>query len=217
MYLSAFFDLDGTLLNTIQDLASAGNYVRRSWKLPPLPVEKYKVLVGDGIPRLVERLLPFGTDKESISHGVQLFHDYYTAHGNDTTMPYPGIVETLHTLKRHSTQLAVLSNKADSFTQQLVQHHFPGLFDLVLGQTDAFPPKPSPDSLLYAMQLLQSAPNSSLVIGDSNNDMIVAYNAHITCCGVTWGFRSEDELLQAGADHIVHSPDGLLSIILTNN
>lgn len=216
MFQTVFFDLDGTLLNTIDDLAAAGNHVRRAMRLPPLPPERYKILVGDGIPRLVERLLP-ETNHAAFQEALFLFREYYARHYSDLTSPYPGIGDLVASLKERSIQLAVLSNKADPYTQSLIEGHFPGMFDLVLGQTSAFSPKPSPESLLYAMRLLGAHQHSSLFVGDSSNDIIVARNASISCCGVLWGFRDEAELLAAGADHIAATPHTLLDIIVADS
>lgn len=215
MYQTIFFDLDGTLLNTIDDLAATGNYVLKKMHKEPLAINQYKLLVGDGIPRLVERLLPLA-DEDIIQKNLHIFRQFYALHYNDHTGSYPGINDLLVSLKCRSIQLAVITNKADLYTQSLIKRHFEGVFDLVLGQTSAFSPKPCPESLLYAMRILRAEQHNSLFVGDSSNDIIVAHNAGISCCGITWGFRDKSELRNAGADYIVDTPEELLNIILAD-
>lgn len=218
MFESIYFDLDGTLLDTIHDLAMAGNHTRAQLGLTSLPVEQYKQMVGNGIPRLVQRMIPSELYTEAIAQrALSIFSAYYAAHYNDLTSPYPGINQLLAVLKDRNVKLAVISNKQDNFTQALVAQHFPGVFDLVLGQTTAFLPKPDPDILQYSMRILHSSKNMSLYCGDSNIDIRTAHNADLPCCGVSWGFREKDELLQNGVDYLIEEPFEMLDIVFASS
>lgn len=213
MFDSIFFDLDGTLLNTIDDLAAAGNYMLSRLGYPSLAPEQYKLLVGDGIPRLVERLLPKACSKEEHAAALALFIEYYQVHCNDFTCPYPNIPEALFLLKEKGICLSVLTNKDDSLAQKLINCHFPGIFDLILGQTTAFPPKPNPESLLYSIRLLSPFCFRPVFCGDSSTDILTAHNANLLCCSVSWGFREKDELIAFGADYLIDAPAELISIV----
>lgn len=214
MYTGVIFDLDGTLLDTLQDLAAAGNHALASLGQAPYPAQSYQKMVGKGFDTLIAAMLA-GRSLPSHQHAVlfSAFRDYYAQHTSDHTLPYPGILPMLVQLKDTGLRLGVLSNKADSFVGPIVQHFFPDTFDAVYGLREAFPPKPAPASLLAMLAELNLAPEQVLYCGDSDVDMHTAGNANITSCGVLWGFRDADELLAAGAQHTAQDAQELLRII----
>ncbi len=198
-YTAVIFDLDGTLLDTIGDLAASGNHVLHQLGLPPHQPEEYKAMVGYGIPNLVGRMLPPDVPEETGRQALALFRQHYEAHANDSTAPYPGIPQLLEKLRKAGLLMAISSNKANPYVQQLVAHHFPGVFSAVLGKRDDLPAKPDAASVHYLIERLGAAPASTLYVGDSETDVMAARNAGIDCCAVLWGFRSRAALEQAGA------------------
>lgn len=215
MVQTVIFDLDGTLLNTIDDLAAACNWVCRNNNWPERTAEEYKRLVGHGIPNLVEQFSPpeFRSPLLMMSTLSQ-FSDYYGKHSLDRTAPYPGIAELLEALKRRGVRLAVYSNKADEFSQVIVRHFFADTFDIVRGKLPVVPAKPDPTGIRRLMKELNASRSSTVCIGDSDVDILTAHNAGLTACGVTWGFRSREELASAGAEHIADSPAQLMGCLL---
>lgn len=215
MIQTAVFDLDGTILNTIEDMKDAGNWVCRKNGWPEFTVEQYKMMVGHGIPSLIEKLSP----KECRSpllmmNTLSQFSGYYGKHNLDRTRPYDGIPELLRTLKAHGVRLAVYSNKADEFSQEIVKHFFEGIFDEIRGKLPNIPIKPDPTGVCLLLDQMNADKRSTAFIGDSNVDIMTGRNAGVTACGVTWGFRDRPELEKAGADVIVESPMELERFLL---
>ena len=204
------FDLDGTLLNTIDDLADAGNHVCAARGWPVHTVDAYKRMVGNGIPKLVERFAPAGTDGETLAGALAEFSAYYDAHKEDKTAPYPGIAELLAALKGQGVRLAVLSNKAHALAGPVVEHYFPGVFDVVQGALPDAPVKPDPTLLRRLMEQMGAEPEHTLFVGDSNVDVLTGKNGGLTVAGVLWGFRDRQELEGAGADYVIARPEELL-------
>lgn len=218
MYNSIIFDLDGTLLDTIADLANACNHTLSTMGLAPHPVQSYKQMVGNGIPTLIKRMLPeHSNGKATQALALQLFEPYYTKHMFDITAPYPGILSLLKILKNNNLKLAVASNKADEFTQEIVARYFPNTFDYVQGLRSDFPAKPAPAIIHSILSSLSSEDSSCLLCGDTDVDIHTANNAEIKSCGVLWGFRDSIELQAAGADFLVENTQQLLQIILKGN
>lgn len=216
LYRCILFDLDGTLLDTLQDLAEAGNHTLSVMGFPRHPIAAYQQMVGNGIPKLVWRMLPEQNRQEStLELAYSLFQRHYQAHMLDNTAPYPGILDTLQRLKEAGYPLGVSSNKADTYTQKIVSTFFPNTFCSVAGLTPPFPAKPDPTLALHQMAQMGGTPGTTLYIGDSDVDMFTARNAGFVGCGVLWGFRSGRELLQAGADLIAETPAELIEHILT--
>lgn len=201
------FDLDGTLLNSLEDLANSTNYALQKNGYPPRTMEEYRRFVSDGLPKLIERALG---NKYNPETGLRLTEDfvaYYSSHYVDATRLYVGVAEMLNELRSRSMLLAILSNKPDSFLRIMIDQMFPaGTFAMVQGKTDQFPTKPDPASLQYILQELHTSPADALYIGDSDVDMYTAHNAGVKAVGVAWGFRDKQELEAAGADYIVVSP-----------
>lgn len=215
MYNAVIFDLDGTLLNTIGDLAAAANATLRALGCPTHSVEAYKRMVGNGVPKLIERFLPpERRDEATLRRAAQLFFPYYDAHKEDTTAPYPGIPALLARLKAHGVKLGVVSNKENALTQSVIAHYFPNTFDAVAGHTLGTPTKPEPHLVNEMRAAFGLAPGAVLYVGDSNVDIETAHNAQLAGCGVLWGFRTEAELRAAGAQFLVHTPEELAALAL---
>lgn len=221
IFKNVLFDLDGTLLNTLDDLADSGNKVCEKFGWPTHPVEEYRYFVGNGIPKLVERFSPpyvsGDTDPETFSKALKEFNEIYGTHMFDKTAPYPGIAELLGYLHSLGLKMAVFSNKADDFARLVVLRYFDeSLFKIFRGTLPKVPPKPDKMStlrLLYDMGLCPGD-KDTLYVGDSRVDVETAHNADLLCCGVLWGFRTKEELKDAGADFITGGPTELQEIIL---
>lgn len=214
MYSHVIFDLDGTLLNTIDDLADAGNHVCRAHGWPAHTVDEYKRMVGNGIPKLVSRFTPAGLSQEELSAVLAEFSAYYDAHKADKTAAYAGVPQAVAALKAAGVTVAVLSNKADALAGPVVENYYPGVFRAVQGALPGVPTKPDPTLLNRLMEKLGAKRETALFVGDSSVDIRTGKNGGLTTCGVLWGFRSRRELEEAGADHIVETPAQLTGLIL---
>lgn len=214
MVRTVIFDLDGTLLNTITDMAEAGNKVCRDRGWPEHTVEEYTAMVGHGMTNLVTKFSPEEfRGAEQVEETLAQYMEYYGKHNMEKTAPYPGIQELLQKLKASGMQLAVYSNKADAFSGVMVEHYFPGVFDLVRGKVDGVPVKPDPEGIRAVMETLRADPESSLFVGDSSVDVRTGHNGGMKVCGVTWGFRSRASLEEAGADALADTADELAKVI----
>lgn len=213
MYTHIIFDLDGTLLNTIDDLADAGNHVCAAHGWPTHTADQFKRMVGNGIPNLVSRFTPDGLSEEELAGALAEFSAYYGAHKEDKTAPYPGIPELLSALKGAGVHMSVLSNKAHALAGPVVEHYFPGVFEYVQGALPDAPLKPDPTLLRALMEKIGAAPETTLFVGDSDVDVRTGKNGGLTVCGVLWGFRDRQELESAGADDIIERPKELAFIV----
>lgn len=210
---AVIFDLDGTLLNTLGDLRAATNHALEVRGLPPHSMEEIRQFIGNGIRLLICRAMPEGTPEAEIDAALDDFKAYYAAHIHDRTVPYDGIPQLLTALRKRGIQVAVLSNKIDSASQELIEYFFPGKTDVVFGEHVGVPRKPDPTSCRMVMQQLGVQPEQVLYVGDSGTDMQTAKNAGLYAVGVTWGFRSKEVLLEYGADVLVHRPEQILQIL----
>ena len=203
------FDLDGTLLNTIADLANSTNYALKVLGYPIHEPDKYNFMVGNGINKLFERALPDGEKtEENVLRVRQEFVPYYDQHNADKSRPYPGVTELLETLQTAGMQLAVASNKYQAATEKLIAHYFPNIeFTAVFGQREGIPVKPDPIIVKEILQIAKVQEEETLYVGDSGVDMQTAINAGVTSCGVTWGFRPRTELESFHPDHIVDNAE----------
>lgn len=209
------FDLDGTLLNTIDDLGYACNHALEACGFPTHAIEEYPRLVGNGVNKLIERALPEGQkDEETVLRVRAHFVPYYNAHNCDFTRPYDGIPELLESLKARGCMLAVASNKYQAATEKIVSHFFPGVFDVVLGEREGVPRKPDPQIVRDIEAKLQrdEVPStySVLYVGDSLVDQATAANAGVPFVACSWGFVAREKLVEAGCEHIIDSPRELL-------
>lgn len=213
MIKTIIFDLDGTLLNTIDDLTDAGNWVCAQNGWPTHTVEQFKRMVGNGIPKLVERFSPEeARSPEQLAATLAQFTARYDAHKQDKTAPYPGIPELLRDLRAEGFRCAVFSNKADDLCGKVITHYFGAdCFDAVRGNRPGVAPKPDPTGLYDLMQSFGADPATTLFVGDSNVDIQTGHNASLPAVGVLWGFRDEAELTAAGADVLVRTPAEILT------
>ena len=213
MFQTVIFDLDGTLLNTIEDLAAAGNYVCRQNGWPEHTVAEITAMVGHGMANLVEQLTPPERRSAAVQEiAMEQFSDYYGAHSCDLTTAYPGIPELLSRLKERGVTMAVYSNKPHAFTCELMERFFPDMFDLVWGKQEGVPVKPDPTGIRMILEKLGANSKTTLFVGDSNVDIQTGHNAHLSACGVTWGFRPVSTLGQA--DDLVSTAGELEQVIL---
>lgn len=215
MIHTILFDLDGTLLNTIDDLADAANWVCAQNGWPQHTVAEYKYMVGNGIPKLVERFSPAeARTPDRLAETLAQFTARYDAHKEDKTAPYPGIPELLKELKAAGIQTAVFSNKADALCGKIIEHYFgPGAFSAVRGSRPGVPTKPDPTGLWDLMRQLNADPATTLFVGDSDVDILTGHNAGLPAMGAVWGFRGAGELTAAGADALAFRPGDILDYI----
>ena len=214
MYKLIAFDLDGTVADTLRDLAEAVNHSLASHGLSTHPVEAYRQFVGNGVDNLMRVVMG-----ESYTPGLAAeikagFYAYYADHSLDYTAAYPGIAELLARLSADGFMTAVISNKPDDFVPKILRELYPEhRFTYVSGQRADIPRKPAPDALLRLMEDLDVSPADTLYVGDSNVDVIFAHAAGVKVCGVSWGFRGAGELTQAGADMIADTAEGLAGLV----
>ena len=211
MYKAVIFDLDGTLTNTLTDIANAMNRALRLHDLPPWPEEAYRYLVGNGARVLAQRCV---RERQELAEPVrQTYQAYYQAHNLVETQPYDGIPEMLRALHARGMRLAVLSNKPDADTKRVVRHFFPEIpFEVVRGQVEGVPVKPDPAGALAVAAEMGLAPGDFLYLGDTAVDMSCALAAGMHPVGALWGFRTAEELHQSGAERLLSSPDELLTL-----
>nr|WP_302831631.1 HAD family hydrolase [uncultured Bacteroides sp.] len=209
------FDLDGTLLNTIADLAQSTNHALHALGYPTHEESAYNFMVGNGINKLFERALPEGEkSEENVLRVRKEFIPYYDVHNADKSRPYPGISELLEQLQAKGLQIAVASNKYQAATQKLIAHYFPGIrFTAVFGQREGVNVKPDPAIVEDILAIAKVAKEDVLYVGDSGVDMQTAINAGVTSCGVTWGFRPRAELESFQPDNIVDKAADILKLI----
>ncbi len=213
MRKTLIFDLDGTLLNTLEDLYNAVNYAMIECDYPTHSIEEVCAFVGNGIKNLIKRAMPCGFTEEEFDRCFSYFKKYYEKHTYDCTKPYNGMVSMLKRLKNEGYRLAIVSNKADASVKKLSKYFFTEIFDVSLGAKDGINLKPDSDIVYYALKEMSSKATDAIYIGDSDVDILTAANANIPCISVLWGFRSEEFLLTNGAKITAHNVDELYSII----
>lgn len=204
------FDLDGTLLNTLNDLAASTNYALRWAGMPEHSVDDVRRFVGNGVKKLMERAIPDGLDNPKFGETYATFRKHYLEHSLDTTKPYSGIPEVLAELKRRGKKLAIVSNKFYAATQELARHFFPETIEVAIGERENIRKKPAPDTVLEAMRQLGVGKEGTVYIGDSDVDIDTARNVGVPCISVLWGFRDRDFLIEHGATHLISKPEELL-------
>lgn len=212
-YQLAVFDLDGTILNTLEDLCDSVNHALRVSGFPERTLEEIRIFVGNGIRKLIDRAVPEGTAVEQADKVFSVFKEYYGEHCADKTKPYEGIPELLRELKNKGMKLAVLSNKADYAVKILCDKYFPGIFDAAYGARDGIEKKPSPSAVYGLLEELSVDKENAVYIGDSDVDIKTADNAGMDMMIVEWGFRDKRFLLQNGARNLVSSPAEIMEKI----
>lgn len=207
------FDLDGTLLDTLQDLAAAVNFALRKNGMEEHSIDDIRRFVGNGVRKLIERAVPNGSKNPRIEEVFADFRSYYMQHSLDTTKPYDGITEILQELKMRGCKMAVVSNKMMAATQELVAHFFPEI-EVAIGENEAegIRKKPAPDMVFEALNRLGAEAESAVYIGDSDVDIQTAKNAGVPCISVLWGFRNREFLLEHGAQHFIEKPSEIIGV-----
>ncbi len=213
-YELAIFDLDGTILDTLEDLADGVNHALGMSGFPLRTIDEVRSFVGNGIRNLMERSVPQGTEKAAVDVVHKDFTAYYKVHCADKTRPYDGIKELILTLRKAGCRTAVVSNKADYGVQELCEQYFKDLFDFAVGERTGILKKPAPDSVNEVLSVLKTERKKAVYIGDSDVDLATARNAEMDCIAVSWGFRSVEFLRENGAQVIVSEPEEIAQIIL---
>jgi len=212
MFKAIIFDLDGTLLNTLEDIADSMNEALIKFGYPSVPLEKYKLFVGDGVDTFIKRVTGKPQiDKIEMEEIKKVYKEIYNRRWNLKTKPYPNILKTLQTLNEKGIKMNVLSNKPDDFTKLCVRHYFPDIkFEYIIGERKGFPIKPDPFYALEIASKLGISPEKFVYFGDTNTDMQTALNASMYPVGVLWGFRDEEELKSNGAKELISDPVEML-------
>lgn len=206
------FDLDGTLLDTLEDLTASVNYALSLCNMPTRTIEEIRQFVGNGVKKLMIRAVPDGENNSQFEKAFGLFKEYYGEHCNDKTRAYEGIPELLQELKKAGYALAIVSNKIDSAVQELNKRYFPQV-DVAVGDCEGLKRKPAPDSVFVALERLGKSKEDAIYIGDSEVDIQTAKNSGVPCISVLWGFRDKAFLQEHGADIFVEKPMEILDII----
>lgn len=215
MITTIVFDLDGTLLDTLEDLTDSVNYAIGKSGFPKRTLDEIRSFVGNGIAKLIERVLPEGTENPHYDEVLKTFREYYALHCKDKTRPYDGILEMLDVLEGQGYRMAVVSNKFDAAVKELCGLYFGERIRTAVGESGKVRKKPAPDAVYQVLEDLSVSAEESVYVGDSDVDIATAGNVPMTCVSVTWGFRSREQLLAAGADEkrMVTEP-GQLPILL---
>ena len=209
-YSTYIFDLDGTLLNTLQDLYTSCNYALTAQGYPARTIEEIRQYVGNGVKTLIEKAVPEGQSAEQIEETLAIFREHYMLHGFDTTEPYEGIIAMLAELKRRNNNIAVVSNKFYDATKQLCNHFFADYVNVAIGEKENIRKKPAPGIVYEALRQLGVSTSDAVFVGDSDVDIVTAQNCDIPCISVLWGFRDKDFLESFGASDFANRPEDLL-------
>ncbi len=213
MIKAVIFDLDGTLTDTLGDLADAVNFVLDKNGLPTHKTEEYKYFVGWGSYVLIKKASPENITEEKLQSMLGEFFGYYNEHYLDKTAPYEGVIHMLTSLRENDIKLAVCSNKIQNMTEKVCDKFFEGVFEYTFGQNDKFPLKPDPACPQWIAEQLGAKPSEVIFVGDSGSDMKTAKNGGFIAVGVSWGFRTAEELRDNGADYIIDKAEELIEII----
>lgn len=209
-YQTYIFDLDGTLLSTLDDLAASTNYALRSNGMPEHSVDDVRRFVGNGVRLLMERAVPGGAANPKFDAAFTAFKQHYLEHSLDSTKPYPGVLAMLAELKARGKRMAVVSNKFYAATQELCRHFFGDSIEVAIGEREGIRKKPAPDTVEEALRQLGVGKEGAVYVGDSDVDVATARNSGLPCISVLWGFRDKDFLIEYGAETFISSPAELL-------
>lgn len=202
------FDLDGTLLNTLDDLSDSTNYALSKFGYPTRTIEEVRQFVGNGVAKLIERAIPDGKNNSNFEKCLSIFKENYAQNMYNKTAPYNGIIEMLSNLKSKGIKIAVVSNKFDLAVKELCKKYFEGFIDFAAGENEALgiKKKPAPDTVLSVLRKFSFSPEDAVYVGDSDVDIMTAKNSKMRCISVTWGFRDEKFLLKNGATILINAP-----------
>ena len=209
-YSTYIFDLDGTLLDSLQDLAVSCNYALKKHQMHERTIEEVRHFVGNGVKKLMERAIPGGLEHPEFEETYQDFRQHYMVHNLDNTRPYPGVMDLLKNLHEHGKKLAVVSNKFYDATRELCRHFFCDYVSVAIGEREDIHRKPAPDTVMEALRQLGVDKTDAVYIGDSDVDIATARNSGMPCISVLWGFRDKEFLLEHGATTFVSSPQELM-------
>lgn len=208
-YKTYIFDLDGTLLSTLADLAASTNYALRTHHMPERSIDEVRRFVGNGVKKLMERAIPDGLNNPLFEETFATFRQHYMQHNLDTTQPYPGIMQLLEQLKAEGKNIAVVSNKFYAATRELCRHFFGDLVPVAIGEREDIRKKPAPDTVIEALRELGVDKEGTVYIGDSDVDIMTAKNSGMPCVSVLWGFRDKEFLLEHGATTLISQPEDM--------
>ena len=208
MKKTVIFDLDGTLLNTLDDLADSTNYALSRFGYPTRTIEEVRQFVGNGVAKLIERAIPEGKNNPNFEKCLSIFKENYAQNMYNKTAPYNGIIEMLSNLKSKGIKIAVVSNKFDLAVKELCKKYFEGFIDFAAGENEAqgIKKKPAPDTVISVLNEFNFASEDAVYVGDSDVDIMTAKNSKMPCISVTWGFRDEKFLLENGATILINAP-----------
>lgn len=208
MKKAVIFDLDGTLLNTLDDLADSTNYALSRFGYPTRTIDEVRQFVGNGVAKLIDRAIPEGKNNPNFEKCLAIFKENYAQNMYNKTAPYNGIIEMLSNLKSKGIKIAVVSNKFDLAVKELCKKYFEGFIDFAAGENEAqgIKKKPAPDTVISVLNKFNFAPEDAVYVGDSDVDIMTAKNSKMPCISVTWGFRDEKFLLENGATILINAP-----------
>ena len=212
-YQTVIFDMDGTILETMEDMWTSVNVTMDHVGYPRRTMDEVRRFVGNGAAKLIERCMPAGAEDPKYPAALEFYRAYYDAHAQNRTGPYPGVPELLERLSHEGIRLAVVSNKPDEAVRALAERYFPGVFPVAIGNREGWATKPAPDSVYEAMRLLGAEQKSTVYVGDSDVDVDTARNAGLDSVIVTWGFRDENFLRAHGAQRLAHNADELYKML----
>ena len=213
MIKAIIFDLDGTLLNTLEGLKDSTNYALRQFCYSEHPIENIRKFVGNGVAKLIERAIPDGTNNPDYEKCLKVFKEHYTRTMEMTTKPYDGILALLKELKTRNIRVAVLSNKFDDAVKTLCDKYFSGLIDIAAGESPTMPPKPNPKGTNAILKSFSLNSREVIFVGDSEVDAQTAKNAGLNCVGALWGFRSKETLKKEGVKFLISRPEELIQYL----
>lgn len=209
------FDLDGTLLNTLDDLADSTNFALSEFNYPTRSKEEIRTFVGNGVAKLIERAIPDGKHNPNFNKCLEIFKQHYSINKYNKTAPYNDIINLLTELKEKTYKIAVVSNKFDLAVKELCQKYFPNLIDIAIGENEAagINKKPAPDTINLVLEQLELTSNQAIYVGDSDVDILTAKNSNMPCISVTWGFRDKKFLLENDAKIIINNPKEIIDYL----
>ena len=215
-YKAVLFDMDGTVLDTLGDLAAAVNHTLREFSMPERSIAEVAAALSNGAAYLIAHTVPAGTPKELTDKVLAAYAPYYDAHCDILTGPYDGIVPLMEKLRDRGVKLAVISNKQDTAVKPLAEKYFPGLLEIAVGESAEVRRKPNPDAVLAALRHIGVEREDAIYVGDTEVDLQTARNAGMECASVDWGFRTREQLVEIGAEHIFDTVQELEEYLLKN-